>query len=183
MIFKEKKVILKDGTKCILRSPNYKDAASMIEYLKITSDETYFMVRYPEEIIMKVEEEEEIINCTINSKTDLMIVAFVNNELAGNAGISAIRNHIKLKHRAGLGISIKQKYWNNGVGDILIKEMINAAGLMGYEQIELGVFADNKRARYLYKKNGFEVWGNTKNAFKLKDGTYRDEIIMGRSIL
>lgn len=54
---------------------------------------------------------------------------------------------------------------------------------MGYEQIELGVFADNKRAQYLYKKNGFEVCGNTKNAFKLKDGTYRDEIIMGRSIL
>ena len=53
---------------------------------------------------------------------------------------------------------------------------------MGYEQIELGVFADNKRAQNLYKKNGFEVWGNTKNAFKLKDGTYRDEIIMGRSI-
>ncbi len=93
-----------------------------------------------------------------------------------------MKYYIKLKHRAGLGISIKQKYWNNGVGDILIKEIINAAGLMGYEQIELGVFADNKRAQNLYKKNGFEVWGNTKNAFKLKDGTYRDEIIMGRSI-
>ncbi|MCQ2012675.1 GNAT family N-acetyltransferase [Clostridium butyricum] len=179
----EKKVLLKDGTKCILRSPNYKDAASMLEHLKITSDETYFMVRYPEEITIKVEEEEESINCTINSKTDLMIAAFVNNELVGNAGIKPIRNHIKLKHRAGFGISIKQKYWNNGIGDILINEIISEAGLMGYEQIELGVFADNKRAQYLYKKNGFEVWGNTKNAFKLKDGTYRDEIIMGRSIL
>ncbi len=53
MIFKEKNVILNDGTKCILRSPNYKDAASMLEHLKITSDETYFMVRYSEEITMK----------------------------------------------------------------------------------------------------------------------------------
>lgn len=183
MIFTEKKVVLKDGTKCILRSPNDKDAESMIEYLKITSDETYFMVRYPEEITMKVEDEKESINYTINSETDLMIAAFVNNELAGNAGISAVRNHIKLKHRAVFGISIKQKYWNNGIGDIIIKEIINVAGIMGYEQIELGVFADNKRATSLYKKNGFEVWGNTKNAFKLKDGTYRDEIIMGRSIL
>ena len=53
---------------------------------------------------------------------------------------------------------------------------------MGYEQIELGVFSDNEKAKALYKKYGFEVWGNTKNAFKLKDGTYRDEIMMGRMI-
>ena len=51
---------------------------------------------------------------------------------------------------------------------------------MRYEQLELGVFDDNKRAQALYKKHGFEVWGCSKNAYKLKDGTYRDEIIMGR---
>ena len=53
---------------------------------------------------------------------------------------------------------------------------------MGYEQVELGVFSDNKRAQALYKKHGFEVWGYSKNAYKLKDGTYRDEIIMGRML-
>lgn len=42
---------------------------------------------------------------------------------------------------------------------------------------------DIQRKESYNTKNGFEVWGNTKNAFKLKDGTYRDEIIMGRSIL
>ena len=30
------------------------------------------------------------------------------------------------------------------------------------------------------KKYGFEVWGRTLNAFRLKDGTYRDEICMGK---
>lgn len=182
MQFKEKKIELKDGTKCILRSPNEQDAESMIEYLKITSYETYFMVRYPEEIKTSIEEEEVILNYTLKSDTGLMIAAFVNNELAGNAGIGCVKNHIKLKHRGEFGISIKEKFWNNGIGNALIQEIIEHAKLMGYEQLELGVFADNKRAQALYKKNGFEVWGCSKNAYKLKDGTYRDEVIMGRML-
>ena len=45
MEFREKEIKLKDGTTCILRSPNENDAEEMIEYLKISSDETHFMVR------------------------------------------------------------------------------------------------------------------------------------------
>ncbi|OSA96274.1 UNVERIFIED_ORG: GNAT family N-acetyltransferase [Clostridium botulinum] len=176
------KVELKDETECILRSPDEQDAEKMIEYLKMTSKETYFMVRYPEEIKITVNEEREHLKNNLISDKDIMIAAFINDELAGNASISCVRNHIKLKHRAVFGISIKEKYWNNGVGSILIKTIIEQAKKMGYEQIELGVFADNKKAQILYKKYGFEVWGAIKNAYKLKDGTYRDEVIMGRII-
>ncbi|NFH81630.1 GNAT family N-acetyltransferase [Clostridium botulinum] len=176
------KVELKDETECILRSPDEQDAEKMIEYLKMTSKETYFMVRYPEEIKITVNEEREHLKNNLISDKDIMIAAFVNDELAGNVSISCVRNHIKLKHRAVFGISIKEKYWNNGVGSILIKTIIEQAKKMGYEQIELGVFADNKKAQILYKKYGFEIWGTTKNAYKLKDGTYRDEIIMGKII-
>lgn len=108
-----------------------------------------------------------------------MITAFVNNELAGNAGIYCARDQIKLRHRAMFGVSIKEKYWNNGIGSLLIKEVIDTVRQMGYEQIELGVFSDNEKAQALYKKYGFETWGRVKNAYKLKDGTYRDEITMG----
>lgn len=182
MIFKAKEIELKDGTKCILRSPDEHDAEKMIEYLKMTSEETYFMVRYPEEINITIDKEIELLKDNLNSNKDIMIAAFVNNELAGNASISCFRNHIKLKHRAVFGISIKEKYWNNGIGNALLREIIEQARQMGFEQIELGVFSDNEKAKDLYKKHGFEVWGNMKNAYKLKDGTYRDEIIMGRMI-
>lgn len=182
MNFEEFKVNLKDKTECILRSPDEQDAEKMIEYLKITSKETYFMVRYPEEIKITVNEEKEHLKNNLLSDKNIMIAAFVNDELAGNASISCVRNHIKLKHRGAFGISIKEKYWNNGLGSILLKTIIEQAQKIGYEQIELGVFEDNKRAQALYKKHGFEVWGNIKNAYKLKDESYRDEIIMGRVI-
>lgn len=48
----------------------------------------------------------------------------------------------------------------------------------GFEQLELGVYSDNARAIHLYEKFGFERYGIQPRAFKLKDGTYRDEIIM-----
>lgn len=182
MEFREKKIKLKDGTACILRSPNEHDAEKMIEYLKMTTDETHFMVRYAEEINFTIDKEIEVLKDNLNSNQNMMIAAFINNELAGSASINCAGNFIKLKHRAVFGISIKQKYWNNGIGNALIKEIIEQAKQIGYEQIELGVFSDNEKAVALYRKHGFEVWGNTKNAFKLKDGTYRDEIIMGRMI-
>ena len=182
MKFLEKEVYLKDGTTCILRSPDENDAEKMIEYLKMTSGETYFMIRYPEEITASVADEKEFLKKSIQNDEELMIAAFIDGELAGNASISCVRNLKKIKHRAEFGISIKEKFWNKGIGNILISEIIKEAEKMGYEQIELGVYSDNMKAQSLYKKHGFEVWGSVKNAYKLKDGTYRDEIMMGRRL-
>ena len=49
---------------------------------------------------------------------------------------------------------------------------------MGYEQIELALFSNNEKAKHIYEKHGFDVWGIMKRAFKLKDGTYYHEINM-----
>ena len=40
------------------------------------------------------------------------------------------------------------------------------------------MFEDNPRARHLYEKLGFQEQGRTLRAFRLKGGTYRDEIQM-----
>ena len=53
------------------------------------------------------------------------------------------------------------------------------APAMGYTQMELGVYSDNERAIRLYETLGFERWGVLRCAFRLPDGTYRDEIQMG----
>ena len=124
------------------------------------------MNRYPEEIEITLEEEKDFIKDIASRDNEIMIAAFINNELAGNAALTCMSNNLKLKHRAVFGISIKEKYWNNGIGSTLIKEIIKEAKKMGYEQIELGVFSDNEKARRLYERSGFEVWGKNKSAFK-----------------
>ena len=51
---------------------------------------------------------------------------------------------------------------------------------MGYDQLELDAFSDNKSARALYRKAGFEEWGRIPNAFRLKNGSRYDAILMGK---
>jgi len=182
MEFTNKEITLKDGRSCLLRSPSLSDTEAMLQYLKLTSEETYFMLRYPEEACMSAEEEAVFLGNALKSRTEVMIAAFVEGELAGNAGVRGVSGFQKLKHRAVFGISIKEKYWNIGIGSALLTEIIGQTKAMGYEQLELGVFSDNAKARRLYERFGFEPWGAVKNAYKLKDGTYRDEILMGRML-
>ena len=81
------------------------------------------------------------------------------------------------RHRGSLGISVEQKAWG-GLGTAMIEAALRQAKENGFAQVELGVFEDNSRARHLYEKLGFQEQGRTLRAFRLKDGTYRDEIQM-----
>lgn len=51
MFLEDKKIELKDGRVCTLRSPRPDDALRAIEYMKVTAGETDFLARYPEVII------------------------------------------------------------------------------------------------------------------------------------
>ena len=107
-----------------------------------------------------------------------MLAAFLDGELVGNCGVNAMSDHFKMRHRASLGISIKKKAWGLGLGTLLMEKALEQAKENGFTQVELGVFADNDRARYLYRKLGFTEMGCIPKAFCLKDGTYRDEVQM-----
>ena len=47
MKLEERSVTLRDGTLALLRSPETCDAEQLNAYLRLTSAETHFMVRYP----------------------------------------------------------------------------------------------------------------------------------------
>ena len=47
-----------------------------------------------------------------------------------------------------------------------------------FEQLELTVFGDNTRAIRLYEKFGFEKVGVMPRAYRLRDGSYHDEVQM-----
>ena len=148
MIFEEKKITLKDGRTAILKSPCVEDAEKMLNYIKKSCGETDFLARYPEEWSISVEQEE----------------AWVNR--------------IKTSHRATIAIAILKDYWNLGIGSAMFEELVAAAQKRGTEIMELEFIEGNDRARHLYEKFGFRVVAEKPNAFKLKDGTYRNEFYM-----
>lgn len=183
MEYKRREFALKDQTVCILRNAEAEDANNLKHLRKKLGEETYFLIRYPEEIVIPLEEEQFILSKYRDEKDKLMLLALLGDEIAGICAIHPIGDTFKMKHRAGLWIAVQKKYWDCGIGKLLMNQILEFAQYLRYEQVELGVLADNFRARKMYEKSGFQICGQIPRAFKLKDGTYRDEIIMVKEIL
>ena len=163
----EEKQIVINGQNITLRSPGKQDAKSFSEVRDITYRETYFLARYPEETDFTAETAEAMISDIAERREEFLIGAFRKEG-----------NHIKFRHKAGIGIFILQKYCGIGLGRQLMEYAIENARKTELEQLKLGVFDDNVAAIRLYEKLGFREWGREPHAFKLKDGSYRDEIQM-----
>jgi len=81
-------------------------------------------------------------------------------------------------HVGILGIIVKQKYRDLGVGTNLIDKAIRESKtLNNKEKIVLSCFSTNERALHLYKKLGFRKVGIRKKQFYM-DAKYYDEVLM-----
>lgn len=168
---------LPSGKALLVRSVTAADAEVHIKFKCMTSGETHFMARYPEECVYSPETAASLAACE-ESPFDFEVGVFDGEEQVGGVGVAQVRPHIKYRHRAVMGISVRKEYWGCGLGSYLMQLAIDQTRSNGFEQLELGVYSDNARATHLYEKVGFERYGIQPRAFKLKDGTYRDEIIM-----
>ncbi len=178
MRIREKEFNLPNGKIAIIKSPTEEDAVQLKYHREKTAKETHFMAREPEDGPLNYEKVKEGILVMEKSQTDFLVSAFVDGELIGDLGVMVVRPHIKYHHRAYLGMSIQQKYTCMGLGSFMMRVALEQAKENGFEQVELGVFSDNDRARHMYEKTGFKAFGMYPRAFKLPEGTFCDEIIM-----
>ena len=186
MRIKEKKIILKNGALCTLRSPGVQDAAELLGYLKKTSGETDFMIRYPEEVTLTLREEQDFIRRQEEEPGAALIAAFAGEgeagasggRLAASCGVFPVAPFAKYRHRAGVGIAVLREFWGQGVGGALLGEAISAAREMGVAQLELEVACGNRPAISLYRKFGFSVYGARERSMRRKDGSFEGEYLM-----
>lgn len=178
----EEKITLKDGRVLTVRSAEERDAEAMLDYVRKTSEETHYLIRYPEEIDFTLDKEKQIIGDILNAEDAAWFVAFDGDRAVGNCAISRHGDRIKVRHRCDLAIALEQAYCGLGLGTQLMTMAVHLAEEMGFEQLELGVYADNERAMALYRKMGFRECGRLPGAFRLKDGTHIDEITMVRPV-
>lgn len=182
MLFEEKKITLKDGTEATLRSPRIEDAAALLDYLKTTAGETEFVLKYPEECTMTIEQEERFLQSIIDSPTNVMILCEVDGKLAGNCSMS-MKSRIKVRHRASVAIALYKEFWGKGIGTALLGELIEIGKQQGLMQLELEYLEGNERGRALYEKMGFKLVAERPDAYCLKDGTMRKEYIMMKKLV
>lgn len=172
------KIELKNGQSCTLRSPEKEDAESVLNHLKITSDETEYMFRTGDEICMSIEEEKEYLEKTVEDEKSIMISAMIDGKIVANAGFCPASEVERCRHRAEFGISIQKPYWGSGIGSAIMEAIIESARKARYELLELEVVCGNARGFALYKKFGFEIYGIRKHAMKYRNGNYCSMYLM-----
>lgn len=177
MIYNNKEVILKNGEKCLLRSPTQEDAEKMLEFLVTCSKETPYILRYPEECTETIEQEATFLEHINTSFNEMMIVAIVNGKIAGNC-LFIGRTRKKVKHRCSMAIGLVSEFWNLGIGTAMINELTKVAVNFGCTQMELECIDGNVRGKALYTKCGFKEFGRIPKAIVFHDGSYADEILM-----
>ena len=185
MLISEKSVVLKNGSRVVLKSPCISDARDYINLIYVTNNETHFMKRSPSETISPdkvssddIKKEEEWIKSTADSPVSFNITAWAEGKLIGSGGVVQISPYLKLKHRGGFGVSIIKDWCDKGLGSIITKECIEQARANGFEQVELSVYSDNPRAKHVYEKLGFKECGCIPHGFKTGKDEYADEVMM-----
>lgn len=97
--------------------------------------------------------------------------------LAGIGGLSRF-DGAKLRHRGLLyGMYVRPSARGRGLADRIVAALLEEARRLGLEQVLLTVVADNPRARALYERHGFRLYGVEPRAIRLDDG-HLDEALM-----
>ena len=174
----QKNLTLRDGTPCVLRNAGADDAEQVLRIFNLTHTQTEFLLTYPGESPMTVENERDFLAQSAASSNSIEICAVIGGEIVGTAGISPIGSQEKLRHRAEFGISIAKEFWGLGIGQALTAACIDCARKAGYAQLELDVVADNASALALYKKFGFVEYGRNPKGFRSRNTGYQELVLM-----
>lgn len=177
MIIKDKK-----DRDIILRTAEENDAEKLIEYLKITAEETPFLIREPDEITLSVKQEQDFIKAKKESEKEVLLIAETGGRHIGNCSLMNLGGYRRYRHRCDIAIALYQEYCGAGIGKIMLETVLDIAEKVGYEQAELEVIADNKSAIALYEKLGFKIYGTFPDNMKYGDGSYVDAYYMMKKL-
>ena len=111
---------------------------------------------------------------------DYLLLAFVDGEIAGLAGLHPVGKSPRRAHARMLSICVIAPFQGKGVSTKLMQALMELADKwLPVTRIELTVFSDNVRAIKLYERFGFVAEG-THKAYALRDGAYADTLAMAR---
>lgn len=168
--FNHKKVIIRKVTKS--------DAKELVEYLNIIGGESDYLTFGAGEFGKSVEQEEAYIENVLKDENALALIAEISGKIVGNLNFSGGPRQ-RTAHVGEFGLSVLKEYWRNGIGEELIKYLIDwSKASKIIRKINLRVRTDNTRGIKLYKKLGFLEEGIIKRDF-LINGEFYDSLVMG----
>ena len=174
----QREISLKNGSTCVIRNGAEQDAEAVLANFIETHRQSDFLMTYPEEITLTLEQEREYLRKKADSEREIELVAEVDGTIVGTAGIDQMGRAEKLRHRASFGISIDRAWWGVGLGRALVQACVECARKAGYIQVELDVVAANERALALYRKAGFVEYGRNPLGFRSRACGLQEIVLM-----
>ncbi len=165
----------------IIREGEAEDAKAVLAFLDEVAGETDYLDFGRGELGMTEEEEVEFLEKKRQSAHDLLLIAWIDDEVAGTLGFNS-GHRPRRRHAGEFGISVRKRFWGMGVGSLLVDTLVDWARRGNVvTKINLQVRADNGRAIGLYERKGFEREGRILNAIRL-DGKTFDALCLGLNI-
>lgn len=101
----------------------------------------------------------------LENENSSYIIGKINNEIIGFAGLKIIFDQADI-----MNIVIKKTYRNQGIGTLLLENLILLAKDLNISTLFLEVNEQNKPAIHLYEKLGFEKLGVRKKYYNNNNG-------------
>ena len=166
----------------LIREAEPNDAAELVAFLNRVSLETDFTSLDGDGILLTSEEMEIFLNKQASSDNQITLLAFLNDKIAGIVNITADQRK-RVRHIGDLFIVIGKRYWNNGLGSLLLEEAIEWAQASGVlRRLQLTVQTRNQAAIHLYQKHGFIIEGRQERGAYIEEGEFIDVYLMGKLI-
>jgi len=163
--------------KITIRRSQVSDAAAMAQLM--SHPEVFsglLQLPYPSEELWRARLQDN----AVPGKPDLSLVAEVQGQVVGSAGLHPAGASLRRRHAMSLGISVAAEAQGRGIGRALMAALMDYADNWGQVlRTELTVYADNARAIRLYESFGFQREGLMR-AYALRNGVYVDTLAMAR---
>ena len=141
------------------------DAKEILDFLKQVGGETDNLTFGGEGLPFTPEQEAAYIRQMENACDDIMLIAKADGKIVGSASLNRLPR--RMGHRGEFSVSVRQEYWNKGIGSQLLSETLKFAKAQAFEIIDLQVRSDNLQAIHLYEKFGFQKTGQHPAFFKI----------------
>lgn len=171
------------GKRFIIRNATPEDVQAIYVFMDHVDRETTFLAREPGEFELAYPPEKEAAFLKHNAESEdcsFLVAEAENGELAGTCGIQWSSDRQRFRHRAEIGISIRQAYWRMGLGRKLLNTQFDWCRQRGITKLNLEVDTLNSRAIGLYLATGFVIEGTLYRESKMADGSYRNFYSMGK---
>ncbi len=178
-LFEPQKIQIGNGLEVELRPARVSEASLLLSaFLDILTTSPYVLSTVESAKKKTIEDQEKWISAANEDPHGALVIAVLDGRIIGITNMLGFKD-IKRFHRAGLGMSIHHDFRGQGLGEALLKKLIDVAReIEDLENLDLNVMDVNAPAINLYKKLGFKEVGRYPGAFILEDGRRVDDIAM-----